>query len=428
MSDGPWSILGNREQIAREAQALRVFASPPVQKALGELERIYAKDPVFNMPMAPETLKAAAAAMAMSGSIGAVNKDVDRPVVMWGTNAARRWHGLDVPRAGIILDNPDNVYRSVPIDGAASYVIRGRVHPPAPAQQTFVLYSKLPGTDREGVKEHLEEAGSVWLERVPLAADGSFTVTVDNSPADGRNNHLQTDPAARAGHILIRDTLSDWFHQNPVELSIERTGGPPVRPAASDEEIAEAAAAQIVTTGSYWLAWEHRVFFSRPVNTYCLNFIRGAGWGSTKAGHFLLADDEALVTTVERRGANYFSIQAADPWGPAVNYVDRNGSLNQTQAVADDEAGNAYTFVIGPRDPGVWNWLDTEGLPAGAFQVRWQQLPEGFTDEGSVRTLKVVKLADLKRELPAGTRWVTPEERQAQWAERAKSYRRRLEV
>jgi hypothetical protein len=314
----------------------------------------------------------------------------------------------------------------VPIDGAASYEIRGRVIHPAPAQQTFVLYSTLPGTDEGGVKEHLEEAASVWLEKIPLKPDGTFVITVDSSAAAGRSNHLQTSPTSRQSHILIRDTLSDWTTENPVHLSIERLSGPPVRPAASEADITAAAATQLLTTGKYWLAWEHRVFFSRPVNDFCLNFGRGAGWGSTKAGHFRLTDDEALVATVERRGAAYFSFQVADPWGPAVNYVDRTGSLNQNQAHPNDDG--SYTVVIAAQDPGVHNWLDSGGLPAGTFQVRWQQLPEGFSDEGSVKALKVVKLANLKSELPPNTRWLTPEARREQWTQRAHSYERRLRV
>ena len=56
-------------------------------------------------------------------------------------------------------------------------------------------------------------------------ADGSFTITVDSTPADGRPNHLQLPSDATL--IAARNTLSDWNTQVPIGLSIERVGGPP---------------------------------------------------------------------------------------------------------------------------------------------------------------------------------------------------------
>jgi hypothetical protein len=423
---GAWTTLGTPEQIAKEALALRLMASAPVQAELRDLEQLYAQDSIAGMPMAPETLKAAAASMAMSATFGATNKDVDRPAILWGSNAAHRWHGIDMPRSGLVQDNPDNVYRSLPIDGAAKYEIHGKVKAPAPAQQTFVLYSGVPGASGGPVREHLEEAGSIALNDIPIASDGSFVITIDSSPPAGRPNHLQTSQDSRNSYILIRDTLSNWMKQNPVALTVRRVGGPPLRPALSEAELAVAAAKQVRATGGYWLAWEHRVFFDRPVNTYTTNWKRGSGWGFTRVGHFRLAPDEALIATYEPRQADYFAVQVADLWGPTVEYTMRNGSLNQSQARPN--ADGSFSFVISPNDPGVYNWLDTGGLPAGTFQVRWQKMPPGVTDEGAVRMLKVVKLQDLKSELPPETVWVTPEARRAQLDERVASYMRRLTI
>jgi hypothetical protein len=422
----PWSTLGTPDQVEKEALALRLLASPAVQEELRNLEAAYARDSIAQMPKGAETLKAAAASMAMNACLGAANKDPDRPVILWGSNAAHAWRGLQVPRSGIVQDNPDNVYRSAPVDGAARYEIRGKVNAPAPAQETFVLYSALPGSTEGEVKEHLTEAASVALNDIAVGPDGSFVVTVDASPAAGRPNHLQTSPDARNASILIRDTMSDWATQNPVALSMERLSGPPIGPAPDEAALALSAAKLLRTTGKYWLDWEHRVYFSRPVNIFSLRFARGTGWGFTQAGHYALEKDEALVVTIERRQAAYFALQLSDLWGPTVNYTERNGSLNQSQARPNSDA--SYTFVISVDDPGVHNWLDPGGLPAGVFQVRWQNLPPNVTDEGAVRTLKVVKLRNLKGELPPGAAWVTPQERGAQLAERKASYLRRLTV
>jgi hypothetical protein len=418
------SILGTPQQIAKEALALRLYASAPVQRELKALEDLYEKQPLAAMPGGRATLKAAAESMAMNAAHGAVNKDADRPVVLWGSNAAHKWHGLDVPRSGLVQDNPDNVYRSVPIDGAARYEIRGKVKSPGPTQETFVLYSVLPGSGKNGVKEHLEESGSVFLDKLPVARDGTFTITIDASPVQGRANHIQSQPDKHAGSLLIRDTLGDWAVQNPVHLEIRRISGPPMAPAPTEAQLADRAADLLATIGPYWMDWENKVFFSRPANTFSLNFARGTGWGFIKCGHYEIADDEALVVNVERRQAEYLGFQLADLWGPAVDYVNRNGSM--TQAQARPNADGTYTYVTAVKDPGVYNWLDPSGLAAGTFCSRWQKLPAGVSAEDAVKSVKVVKLQDLKGALPPETVWVSPEQRKAQLTQRTAAYARRL--
>ena len=49
-----------------------------------------------------------------------------------------------------------------------------------------------------------------------FAADGSFTITIDSDPADGRPNHIQSTPAAKV--LFIRDTLSDWATSDPRRI------------------------------------------------------------------------------------------------------------------------------------------------------------------------------------------------------------------
>ena len=44
-------------------------------------------------------------------------------------------------------------------------------------------------------------------------SDGSFTITVDSDPADGRPNHVQTTPEAH--EFYIRDVLLDWDRDDP---------------------------------------------------------------------------------------------------------------------------------------------------------------------------------------------------------------------
>ena len=62
--------------------------------------------------------------------------------------------------------------------------------------------------------------------------------------------------------------------------------------------------------------------------------------------------------------------------------------------------------MLAHSDPGVHNWLDTGGFTEGTLFGRWLQC-----SSHPMPRCKLVKLADLKRYLPADTRWVTEEER-----------------
>lgn len=422
------SVLGTPDQIEADRKTLAIYNSPEVRAAIDELAAWYAKDPVADHPDARSTLRRAAEAMAMAQSHGVVAADPDRPAALWGTTGPHSWGDLALPVAGVMIDNPDNIYRSIPIDGAASYVIEGRVIHPAPVQLTLVLHNEKSGASRDQqVKSQQVENGAVSLDTIPVARDGTFTVTVDASPVNGRTNHLQSDPAVRDASILVRDTIPDWSRQNPVQLNVRRIAGPPVRPPRSQAELAARAAALTGGVGRYFLTWAKERFYSGPPNTFPHGFDRASGWGFVKCGWYRLDPAEALVVTLDRRSAAYLGFQLSDAWGQGqtTEYLANLGSLSGDQARAN--ADGSYTFVISASDPGVHNWLDTAGLRVGTYCARWQALPEGVTSAGVVRAMQVVRLADLDAALPAGTVRVTPQQREAQIAQRRRDYARRLQ-
>ena len=68
-------------------------------------------------------------------------------------------------------------------------------------------------------------------------------------------------------------------------------------------------------------------------------------------GRFDLAPDEAFVVDVSDGGAEYFTVPLSNIWGTTLELVDRTGSLNKAQSVANEDG--TYTYVISPTDPGV---------------------------------------------------------------------------
>jgi hypothetical protein len=313
------STLGNDQQRAKEELAIRLLKTDQVQQQLKLVEKLYLESSIGATPSGKATARRAAEALAASAAIYAANEDSEHPVIMWESNAAHHWYGLDVPRSGYGLDNPDNVYRMAPLNGAARYEIRGKVHVPGPSQQVFVLYSSIPGvTNTFNAKGHMVELGAVYSDKMTIHTDGSFTITIDRDPANGRVNHIQSDLNNPHLHLVIRDTLADWTTQNPVELDIRCMDAAPDHLPIDEKALAVRAAGILSAIGPFWLNWTKSVVHARPVNEVPTPWARESGWGFTQYGNFIIADDEAWVITLDPMGAGYLNFQLADPWGIAV--------------------------------------------------------------------------------------------------------------
>ena len=136
------------------------------------------------------------------------------------------------------------------------------------------------------------------------------------------------------------------------------------------------------------------------------------------AGRFVLAPDEAFVVDVSDGGAEYFTVPLSNIWGTTLDILDRTGSLNKAQSLAN--ADGTYTYVIAAQDPGVHNWIDTDGLHEGILTLRMAEFPEGGAATATCRPAAGwCKLDRPRRELPDVPR-VTADERAAQLADAAR--------
>lgn len=416
------SALETPVQIERETLALRILSSAPVQQELHKVEALYAADAQGSTPAGRATIQRAAHSIALAAVDYAIGEDSSQPAAFWCCNAPHRWAGLDLPRSGYGIDNPDNAYRMITFDGNARYEIRGEVRSPGPAEEHFELRERLPGTGPMS-----QEGGNLLAglrtDQMTIAPDGTFTITLDKDPANGRTNHIQLPPHDGL-HLVVRDLFTDWATQNPVSLDVRRLGPPPATPPRPEAELTARAVEILSQIAPFWVQYDNKFVFSRPVNTMSEPRVRDVGRGMSASAHFQLAADEALVITLDPLGAKSLGIQLADPWGVAYEYVERTSSLNNAQAKPNPDG--TYTFVISARDPGVYNWLDPESFSGGIVAARWQSLPANADPKRAVRDGRVVKLSALRPALPPETRFVTPPERETQRLERSRSYARRL--
>lgn len=402
------------EQARFEREGLAVLRHPRMQAAIAD-RRAYWLDKARPSADQRRAFEHAYDEVVFGAIIWSLNTDAERPAVVTISRVPHRLGGDDIPGSRWGLDNPDSVYRVIPIDGAARYVIRGRVFEPRLTENYFTLWNGSRGT-----VDVLDGKGLV------LDDQGRFEIAVDSDPKGDRPNHVRSSP--EAVEFYIRDVVTDWACETPNELSIERLGPPPTTPERTLEEKVERAAAFLASIIDDSMRWNAQAT-DKPVNAFDFTIDRDTDGALRNQiyvmGHFKIADDEALVIDVGLGGADYFLAPITNIWGTTNDIVQRCGSRNISQAERNPD-GRSLTMVVSGRDPGVRNWIDTCGYSDGILTLRWAEFATGRPDESFGAHGRVVKLDALDEALPAGTRRITPDERRAELEARAKAYLRRV--
>ncbi|OCB16082.1 hypothetical protein [Mycobacterium intracellulare] len=409
MPEDPVATASQHEQ---ELAALELIEHPTVKAAYRTVAETWLGRAKASDAMR-ERFDDAFAEVMFSAAMWSSNQDKLRPKVSCITRLAHPVNGRRIPGSRWGIDNPDSVYRVIPISGDERYEIHGRVGEHRMTENYFTLWDANMGT-----------VDVLNGRTMRVDSDGSFIITVDSEPADGRPNHVRSTPAAH--EFYIRDVLLDWGRDDPNHLEVQRLGAPASTPARTLDEQAEATAAMMDYFANFTGKLSHGVY-KMPANQFNL------AWSADKIGamrnqvyvmgRFDLGPDEAFVVDLNDGGAEYFTVPLSNVWGTTLELVDRTGSLNKAQSVPNQDG--AYTYVISPVDPGVANWIDSDGLREAILTLRMAEFGENGPREDLGARGRVVKLDRLDAEVPHLAR-VSPQQRAAQLAERRKGYLRRL--
>ncbi|MBV9841202.1 MAG: hypothetical protein JOY99_06670 [Sphingomonadaceae bacterium] len=405
--------MATTDQTEADAQALRIVKRPEVQHARSNVEmrwrRVLHNDPPeeawlsFQDMLTDYTYNYALKSVA----------DPNYPRVIHIYTQPHKWRGMDVPGSRWGGNNPDNVYRIIPIDGKAHYRLDGQRIGSGPDDVSYQLVGDYQTTQTLGL------LGGRDLVYKP---DGSFSITLDPEPANGRPNHIQTKPTAL--FLFIRDSLGDWAEKANA-LSIHRLDSPDAPP-RTDEQAA-AIAADAMVNGQAQVYYYVKMAHGTP--NYLEPFPNSSGSGGglltqrASIGDAMLGDDEALVITLQPGGAQYYSLVAHDYWFITRDVTRYLSSLANGQSQPNRDG--TITYVMSLKDPGIHNWIDPGGLHNSIMMIRLQGLPAHPTVEPTVQS-RLIKLSELKAVLPPDTKWVTPRERAAQLAQRKAQYEARL--
>lgn len=405
--------IATPEQHEHERQALDLIRHPVVKEAY-ERVRAHWLEKADPSPAMRECFDPAFEEVMFSAAIWSSNQDPLRPKVITITRLAHPLGDLQVPGSRWGIDNPDSIYRVIPISGDERYRIHGRVGTRRMTENYFTLWD-----------DSMNTVSVLSGHDLVVNDDRTFTITVDSKPANGRSNHIQSAPEAH--EFYIRDVMLDWDRDEPNELRIDLLGDPPRTPPRTIDEQAQLTAEFMLRYADF----THKLsqgMLRTEVNSFSLAYSADRGGALRNqfyvGGHFRLADDEAFVIHVKDGGAAYVVVPISNVWGTTLDIMHRTSSLNKAQSVPNPDG--TYTYVISRNDPGVHNWLDPCGLGEGILTLRMAEFPGGRPIDDVSAHGKVVKMTELRARLPEGTIWVTPQARAKQQAERAIAYRRRL--
>ena len=453
------SPLGTPEQLAAERIAAETVNTLPVMVMKFLLKQGFMTAAHQQFPGGPD-----------EKNVAALNKAVDEyalaaafqqqllnpltPTIVTQVAPPHTWYGQSVGGTRILYDNPDTVYRFMPVSASSQYVITGRFNTnTATGRPTDTTFSVLEGL--AGTTSSIKSA-----DDIDINPDGTFTITVSSEPANGRRNHIQLTSSSTI--LAARDTLGNWNEEDAISLSIERVGGPPnslfaqlggfalLGPLVSNNPLLTTLVSLVPPLPSV-------PPLIRGVFTAAILLIRGVNeqakymrlattdseTGNPRAandisqpssnaeflanqlqsnGFYQLGERQALVLTIDPGDANYFVVPTYNDWTITDNYWDQPTSLNNEQAKRNDDG--TYTVVISPTDPGAANWISTGGLNQGTISIRFQELGPEPQNLPRIVDQRVMTHEELHGYLPAGD-FVTDQQRADQIALRKAGFNKR---
>lgn len=241
---------------------------------------------------------------------------------------------------------------------------------------------------------------------------------------EGAADWMATNPAVR--QLTVRVYVCDWAADAIPDFYIERLDRGADRPSLlTVDRMAGAldeAADWVERSVPFWLGFMEQ---ARQLNTD--NILSpplpakgGADNIAYGGGFWNLNDGEAWLITLAPPEAFTWSIQTHTwPWFESGDLAHAQTSLNDVTAHTDRDG--IVRAVVSHRDPGVPNWIDTEGRPVGMFIYRWvgaSGMPVAEAD--------VVPLAELRRHLPADHPTVTAHQRRRHLDARRRGAHRRF--
>ena len=325
-------------------------------------------------------------------------------------------HAFCNPTRKLGGDAADFLYLQAWIDGSSVYRISGNrgtarflnftAQGPRPETQ--------PGTGWPSLHEPFGDIpeANLFGHQLKTAWDGSFELYI-GGPERGPN-WLPTTPGSRK--LFLRQGFDGW-DELPAKMRIERVDMDSPRPVPGPDEMIAAMgwAGQFVTgLMNDWPDHPYR-YSGGVVDPSRLNAFpeQAADTEADRkrgraAAHmcWALEPDEALIVEFDAHDG-FWMVTNMGAFFSSMDYLYR--PVSYTPARTRTDRDGKIRLVLSHDDPGVHNWLDTQGFERGNLTYRC--LLSAARTSFSTR---LVKREALVAALPEGTAMTTPAERVAQ--------------
>ena len=272
--------------------------------------KLFAADPLAQTPSGRATLERSVGETVRAAADWIVNGDPYHPSLVWVQTPPHKWFGVDFPGNRWGIDNPDNLYATAAIDGESRYVIHGKLRRPAPAECTLTVMG------RGGPYPNAFPHSNVYLslDQSKLATDDSFRGDDRFKPGQWASQpYAVAAPidgfaaASQPGRLEHRNAAPDFDRARWRATDAPRARQRRVGNKGGGEACATSYRRFWISTARHAIAW-------RPINSPCrLRRPGGLLTQITSFGHFQVADDEALVLTIDPISARYLGFQALRP-------------------------------------------------------------------------------------------------------------------
>ncbi len=305
------------------------------------------------------------------------------------------------PTRKLMGDNADAYYFHSQLRGDTWYRIRGQL-----TGETYLSFTvhtgDSPGGWATGVASAINHKG------ITFDAEGNFDFLLGSE--DRGNGFFTTDKAVSiiSRHYYLNDTYAAADPLLHPRLSIEPIERPSPPEPLSDEEMArklDALTAFVransierpmfnpLTTPDWFSIIPNKL--GKPAKWE--NDEAGGGWGAVdnaySAGLFKIKADEALIIRGRMPDCLFSNVLLWNRYLQSFDYRYRQVSLNKKQMQLDTDG--SFTLVVAHSDPGVPNWLDTEGHDTGIIYWRFM-LPT--SDIAAMKT-ELVSLGDVSTKI-----------------------------
>lgn len=289
-------------------------------------------------------------------------------------------------RHKFLMDNPDFRYWVTDVRGDRTYRIRGNRGDASYVSVT--VYKRTGGIGSEATAR-------IDSDAIGFDDDGGFEIVIGGA-APGSGDWLELPE--KSGVIWVRFFHDDVARDESGWCSIEPVADPPVPPSIDPGRFASSLGTLSATTSllptifemstkedldppnvlRHWSEMAGGAVFTEPG----IHYVRG-GWQ--------LEPGQALVIEGDVIECRYWNILAYSRFLNSLDFRYRPVSYTgATAAVVDGR----YRFVVAAEDPGVGDWIDSEGRDFGIVVMRFLQPAE----TPPLPSARVVQLDELRGE------------------------------